>query len=100
MSIEWGNRSDCWVGKTPTGYPRFEVWDSTGAGDGRWSLRAVLNPGTKPIEVSELHSLDEARQFAAEMLTGLDGCSTSRFPAEGHDHRVEEVLCMAPPAKL
>jgi len=94
MSIEWGKNSRCWVGKTQTGYPHFEAWDSNGAGDGRWRLRVFLNPGARPIEVSELHSLDEARQFAAGMLTGLDGHSEGRVPAESHDGMAEEVPCI------
>jgi len=94
MNIEWGESTRCWVGKTRTSYPRFEAWDSDGTGDCRWRLRAVLNPGAKSIEVSGLRSLDEVRQFAAGMLTGLDGSSGGKLPVESHDHTVEEVHCL------
>jgi len=100
MSIEWGKNSRCWVGKTRAGYPRFEAWDSDGDGDGRWCLMVILNPGARPIEVSELHSLDEARQFATGMLTGLDGGGGDGLPVENHNCTVEEVPCIAPPLRL
>ena len=79
MGVEMQTTTRCWVGTAGTGYPRFEAWDSTGATESHWYLRVIRNTGAEPIEVSGLHSLDEARQLASGMLTGLGGSKNRRL---------------------
>jgi len=95
MSIEWGKSTRCWVGATRTGYARFEAWSSNGSEEGPWCLRVILNPGERPVEISRLPSLDEAKQFAEGMLMGLDRNSGGRLPGEIYDRAKEQVPCLA-----
>ncbi|MFC1792530.1 hypothetical protein ACFL3Q_02970 [Planctomycetota bacterium] len=74
MNVEWGKNARCWTRTTGMGYPRFEAWNSNDTVDGQWSLRIILNPGERPIEVSRLRSFDEVEQLAEGMLMVLDRC--------------------------
>ena len=91
MGVEMQTTTRCWVGTARKGYPRFEAWDSTGTAESHWSLRVIRNTGAEPIEVSGLHSLDEARQFSSGMLMVLDESKSRRLAVESRGRTIEKI---------